>query len=134
MSKPAPPWRCNIVWEDHHPACIWPPTCCAYLIDSLDLPVLVKLIFVFRSLHNISSVLFKVFFNVFQSNNEGRDSRGQVSFLLQILPGPSGRKTMHFICATRWNKLPHNIRSICNLSQFKCSISEVDLSSPHNNF
>ena len=69
---------------------------------------------------------------VFQSNNEGRVSRGQVSFLLQIpfIPGPSGRKTMHFICATRWNKLPHNIRSICNLSQFKCSISEVDLLSP----
>ena len=35
--------------------------------------------------------------NPFQSNNEGRVSRGQVSFLLQIpfLPGPSGRKTMH---------------------------------------
>ena len=91
-----------------------------------------QLIFVFRSLHNISSVLFKDFFNVFQSNNEGRVSRGQVSFLLQIpfIPGPSGRKRMHFICATRWNKLPHNIRSICNLSQFKCSISEVDLLSP----
>ena len=34
-----------------------------------------KLIFVFRSLHNTSSVLFKDFFNVFQSNNEGRLSR-----------------------------------------------------------
>ena len=43
-----------------------------------------QLIFVFRSLHNISSVLFKDFFNVFQNNNEGRVSRGQVSFLLQI--------------------------------------------------
>ena len=91
-----------------------------------------QLIFIFRSLHNISSVLLKDFFNVFQSNNEGRVSRDQVSFLLQIpfLPGPSGRKTMHFICANRWNMLPHNIRSICNLSQFKCSLSEVDLLSP----
>ena len=88
-----------------------------------------QIVVVLRCLHNISSVLFNDFFDVFQSNNEGRGSRGQLSFLLQIpsLPGPSGRKTMHFICATRWNKLPHNIRSICNLSQFKCSISEVDL-------
>ena len=39
-----------------------------------------QLIFIFCSLHNISSVLFKDFFNVFQSNNEGRVSRGQVSF------------------------------------------------------
>ena len=77
---------------------------------------------------------WSVRFNVFQSDNEGRVSKGQASFSLRIpsLPKPSGRKTMHFIGAIRWNKLPHNniIQFICNLSQFNCSISKVDLLSP----
>lgn len=110
------------------------------LLDRLSLASLAHLyhqkllIFVFRCMHGLASSLFRGYFQLIsddgpQTQDRRPTTRGQVSNLLRLpfLPGPAGRRTMHFAGSTIWNNLPAEVRLQVDISQFKAFLSAMNL-------